>query len=167
MRDHEGVHIGINIPPELLGRGGLRYAAEKSNMREIAGKIMMEVTERGLPDALGIAAITQAKRAGVLIALDDVDLNEANLVVLSRIHTDVLKLDRSFADRMLQKDCTHQNIDGLAALIHTGCTVIVEGVETATQVEILKAAGIQMAQGFYFSMPLAAADFIEYFSAHQ
>jgi sensor c-di-GMP phosphodiesterase-like protein len=32
MRDHDGIHISINVPPELLGRGGLRYTAEKSNL---------------------------------------------------------------------------------------------------------------------------------------
>jgi sensor c-di-GMP phosphodiesterase-like protein len=53
-------------------------------------------------------------------------------------------------------------------LVHTGnCRVIVEGVETAAQVAILKNAGAQMAQGFYFSRPLPAAEFMDFYTAHQ
>jgi sensor c-di-GMP phosphodiesterase-like protein len=167
MRE-EDVHISINVPPEILGRGGVRYAIEKSNLLGLNRKLMVEVTERGLPDALGIAAIAEAECAGLLVALDDVDMNEANLVVLSRLRTDVVKFDKRFADRLLRPDWARQDIDGLAALIQTGgFKVIVEGVESADQVAILKEAGVQMAQGFYFSKPLAAAKFIEYFSAHQ
>jgi sensor c-di-GMP phosphodiesterase-like protein len=151
MRNHEGIRISINVPPEVLGRGGLRYAAEKSHMYDLAGKIMLEVTERGLPDSLGI-----------LIALDDVDMNEAHLVVLSRIHTNIIKLDKSFADQMLQQNS--QPLEALAALVHSGdCTVIVEGIESALQAGIARDTGIQMAQGFYFSPPLRAAEFIDFF----
>jgi EAL domain-containing protein (putative c-di-GMP-specific phosphodiesterase class I) len=162
MRNHEGIRISINVPPEVLGRGGLRYAAEKSHMYDLAGKIMLEVTERGLPDSLGITAIAMAKKAGILIALDDVDMNEAHLVVLSRIHTNIIKLDKSFADQMLQQNS--QPLEALAALVHSGdCTVIVEGIESALQAGIARDTGIQMAQGFYFSPPLRAAEFIDFF----
>jgi sensor c-di-GMP phosphodiesterase-like protein len=167
MRHHDGIRISINVPPELLGRGGLQLAAEKSNMQDLGGKLMLEVTERGLPDALGVAGIANTRNTGVLIALDDVDLDRANLVVLSRLQAAVVKVDKSFADRMLQQDWTHEDIEGLAALIHAGsCRVIVEGIETAAQIAILKEAGVQMAQGFYFSRPLPAAEFMDYFSVH-
>jgi sensor c-di-GMP phosphodiesterase-like protein len=168
MREQDDIRVSINVPPEVLGRGGLRYAAEKSNWQGLAGKFMLEVTERGLPDALGLAALDAARRSDVLIALDDVDVEQANLFVLSRISAGVIKLDKSFADRMLRQDWTDSQIDGLAALINSGnCRVIAEGVETALQVTILKDAGVQMAQGFYFSPPLPAAAFIDYHSAHQ
>lgn len=168
MRAHDNVHISINVPPELLGRGGLKYVINNSNLCDLTGKLMVEVTERGLPDALGVAAIAEAEDAGVLIALDDLEMNDANLVVLSRIRTNVVKFDKSFADRMLHPDWTCQEIEGLAALIRIGgFRVIVEGVETAAQAILLKNAGIQMAQGFYFSPPLPASDFIGYFCLHQ
>lgn len=164
MRDNDNIHVSINVPPELLGRGGLHYAAEKSNMADLTGKLMFEITERGLPDALGIAALSEANRAGVQIALDDVNLIDANLVVLSRMHTDVVKFDKSFADRMLRPDWDDEQIEGLAALIHTaGFRVILEGIETAAQLQIVQSAGLEWVQGFYFSLPLQAPDFIDYF----
>jgi EAL domain-containing protein (putative c-di-GMP-specific phosphodiesterase class I) len=114
-----------------------------------------------------VAAIAAARESGILIALDDVDMNQANLVVLSRLQAAVVKIDKSFADRMLQENWTRQDIDGLSALIQTGsCKIIVEGVESAAQVAILKDAGVEMAQGFYFSQPLPVAEFIDYYSVH-
>jgi EAL domain-containing protein (putative c-di-GMP-specific phosphodiesterase class I) len=138
-------------------------------MRDLASKLMLEITEREVPDALGIAAaLGEAYRAGSLIALDDLNLNEANLVVLSRIQTNVVKFDKSFAGQMLESDGCHERVDTLAALIQTAhFRVIIEGIETAAQIEILKKAGVEWVQGFYFSEPLPAAEFLEYFSAHQ
>jgi sensor c-di-GMP phosphodiesterase-like protein len=57
-------------------------------------------------------------------------------------------------------------LNGLAALLQTtALQVIAEGVETAFQAETLKAAGVQLAQGHYFSAPLSAGDFMRYCAA--
>src|SRR3954471_498829 len=49
LRAHAEAHIGINVPPEILGRGGLEYAATKTGLAELKPQILLEVTERGLP----------------------------------------------------------------------------------------------------------------------
>ena len=64
LRAHAGVHININVPPEILGRGGLVYAATKAGLMDVAHKIVLEVTERGVPDKLGIQALANAGRYG-------------------------------------------------------------------------------------------------------
>jgi len=54
-------------------------------------------------------------------------------------------------------------VDGLAALLKTtALQVIAEGVETIFQADALRAAGVQLAQGHYFSAPLSARDFKRY-----
>src|SRR5436190_21257199 len=40
LRAHRDAHIGINVPPEVLGRGGLEYAAEKTGLSEIRNQII-------------------------------------------------------------------------------------------------------------------------------
>ena len=57
LRQNENVHVGINIPPELLGRGGLEYAAIKCGLSDVAHKLILEITERGFPDDLGLVAL--------------------------------------------------------------------------------------------------------------
>ncbi len=44
LRGHENVLLGINVPPEILGRGGLEYAAERAGLLDQAGKLVLEIT---------------------------------------------------------------------------------------------------------------------------
>jgi sensor c-di-GMP phosphodiesterase-like protein len=157
LRIHKEVHIGVNVPPEILGRGGLEYAASKAGLSEIRNQIVLEVTERGIPDTQGVAALEAASRSGVRIALDDVTLSATNLVILSRCTLDMIKTDRSLVDQ-ITPDCPCPAwLSGLSALLNaTRVAVVAEGVQTKAQVEALRAAGISMAQGYYFSPPISA-----------
>ena len=57
LAGNEAVHISINVPPEILGRGGLEYAANNSGLRKHIKQLIVEVTERGVPDQLGLDAL--------------------------------------------------------------------------------------------------------------
>ena len=70
LRANPEAYISFNVPPEILGRGGLEYVAEKSGLMEQASQIVLEITERGIPDSLGVAALSQGDRGGVKVALD-------------------------------------------------------------------------------------------------
>ena len=168
LRANPDAHISINVPPEILGRGGLEYAAASAGLNDVLDRIVLEITEHGVPDAIGVAAINKARAAGVRVALDDVGINDANLLVLSRVNVDIIKLPKSFADSLLDEEGAPANLTGLRALMKaTNVQVIAEGVETARQVEILKEAGVSMAQGWYFSPTLPAEAFQAYFRAHR
>jgi sensor c-di-GMP phosphodiesterase-like protein len=165
LRVHEEAHIGINVPPEILGRGGLEYAATKTGLGDLRRQIIMEVTERGLPDRLGVAALEAASQAGVRVALDDVTLSGANLAVLSRCTLDIIKIDRSLISQITPECPCPAWLGGLTALLQsTRVEVIAEGVETEAQVAALRASGISMAQGYYFSLPIPAEELKAYYS---
>ena len=55
---------------------------------------VLEVTERGIPDSIGLAEMEAAAQTGVRFALDDVMLDSANLAVLSRCKFHIVKIDR-------------------------------------------------------------------------
>ena len=157
LRVHKELDISINVPPEILGRGGLEYAAAKTGLSEIRNQIILEVTERGIPDNLGVAALEAASRSGVRIALDDVTLSGTNLAILSRCTFDMIKTDRSLVDQITPECPSPAWLSGLSALLHSArVAVIAEGVQTEAQADALRAAGISMAQGFYFSPPISA-----------
>src|SRR5262245_24613949 len=159
LRDQVGAHISLNVPPELLGRGGLAYAATKAGLMDIAHKLVLEVTERGVPDKLGIQALTDAARYGIQVALDDVGAADENLAVLARAHIDIIKLDKSLVDQLREVDEPPWLKVLSAVLPVTPLQVIAEGVEQEAQAQKLRAAGVELAQGFYFSPPLAAKAF--------
>ncbi len=86
LRSHRNAHISINVPPEIFGRGGLLYAGNKSGLIELASQIILELTERGLPDALAVDGLNLAHTIGVRIALDDVTLVDgANAAILGTL----------------------------------------------------------------------------------
>ena len=165
LRAHEEAHLAINVPPEILGRGGLEYTAIKTGLADLRRQIILEVTERGLPDRLGLAALEAASRSGARIALDDVMLSGANLAILSRCPLDIIKIDQSLVSQITPAVPCPGWLGGLSALLHsTRVEVIAEGVETEAQVAALRASGVPMAQGYYFSPPISAEELKAYYS---
>lgn len=167
LRNTPGVRIGINVPPEVLGRGGFEYVARKSRLSAVRDRIILEVTERGIPDRLGLDELEELAAQGVTIGLDDVEVNNGNLLVLFHAPVEVIKLDARTVAR-IDGPRADEVLRGLAPLIHaSGRMVIAEVVEREEQARALAKAGVQMAQGFLYSKPLPAAAFIAWHAAHR
>lgn len=164
LRGRLDLSLSINVPPELLGRGGLASAIRHAGIEDLVGQLVLEITERGVPDRLGIDALHLAAEAGCRIALDDAGQGGANLIVLSRIRTvHQVKIDRTYVGRIAVVASDLEWIRHLAALARTsGVEVVAEGVETAEQAEILRAAGVGLAQGYYFSRALPVQDLMRF-----
>ena len=166
LRDNPDALIGINVPPEILGRGGIEYVANKSGLRERAKQLVLEITERGVPDQLGLSALNSIPATGVRVALDDTTLSGANLALLTRCHFDFVKLGYELI-KQLDGTQRPQWLAGLAALLGaSGLQVIAEGIERAEQATILAEAGVQFAQGHLFSAALPAGELKRYYARH-
>lgn len=164
----EEVHVGINIPSELWGRGGIFYTLQKSVLNKVSEKMILELSERGVPDAIGISTI-QTFGSRTKLALDDVQAKEANILALARLKVDFIKIDKTFIDLILQDTWEGSREEKL--LKSFSCDYqhqyIAEGVETAEQAKVLHNAGFQFAQGWYFSRPLRAKHFLEFFASQR
>ena len=78
-----------------------RYAAVKSGLMSLSSQVMLEITERGIPDPLGVASINDRGGTGVRVALDDVTLaGGVSMAVLMRCPFDAIKLDKSLIDQI-------------------------------------------------------------------
>ena len=155
LRMHDRAHIAINIPPEVLGRGALEYASRKANLFEIRKQIILEITERGLPDRLGVQELRGLVREHRLIAMDDVDLDESNFMVLSRQPLPIIKLDREFVEKLTSSHGA--GLRQISAFVRLrNHYVVAEGVETSEQERLLKEAGVQYAQGWLYSKAISA-----------
>jgi sensor c-di-GMP phosphodiesterase-like protein len=165
LRAHDDVHIAINVPPEVFGRGGLTYTAAKARVLDLASKFVIEITERGVPDKLGVDELNSRPRNGVLVALDDVGANRAAVLVAAQVRLDILKIERATIEQITRSELSPRETSELSALIRSiELAIVAEGVERSIQCERLREYGIEWAQGWLFSRPLSAADFIEYFS---
>jgi EAL domain-containing protein (putative c-di-GMP-specific phosphodiesterase class I) len=142
----------------------MAYVASKSGLIAQAAQVILEVTERGLPDLLGVESINQGGGVGAKVALDDVTLvGGANLAVLARCHFCAIKLDKSLIDQISPHCPAPEWLQSVTALLESSqLRVIAEGVETEYQLTALRAAQIQAAQGFYFSGPIPVAAFMAF-----
>ncbi|HJV49946.1 MAG TPA: EAL domain-containing protein [Noviherbaspirillum sp.] len=109
-----------------------------------------------------VALLARLKEMGMSIAIDDFGTGYSNLSYLKRFPVDRLKLDRSFVS-----DITHNPEDSelaraiVAMARSLRLTVVAEGVEDAQQIGLLRAYGCDQMQGYYFSPPLTAEEFVE------
>ena len=93
------------------------------------------------------------------LALDDFGTGYSSLSYLRKFPVDALKIDRSFVDGLGQEAEDSAIVQAIQALaISLGMTTVAEGVETATQLEVLRELGCLRAQGFWFSRPVTAEE---------
>lgn len=122
----------------------------------------LEMTESGLmQDIQPTTSILHAlKKLGVHIAVDDFGTGYSSLSYLRRFPIDTLKIDQSFV-----QDIGGEGGDAIVnAIIAMGTglhrRVIAEGVETQEQLAFLKSHHCTEVQGFFFSHPMAGAEFV-------
>lgn len=156
LRAYPEASLSLNIPPEVLGRGALEYAGRRNGMEDVRFQIILEITERGFPDGIGVVGLTRLTDIGLRIALDDVaTLDGPHLGLLMRGDFSIIKLDRTLVAQITPDRPHPEWITGLAAVLGvTDLHVIGEGIETIHQAEVLRDAGVQWGQGHFFSPPL-------------
>lgn len=124
-------------------------------------RIGIEITETAaLTDiAYSVEILNNLKKLGIAIALDDFGTGYSNLIYLSSLDLDEIKIDKSFIQN-LETDQVKMDIIRAVVLLakHRNISVTAEGVETQEQLNILKVLGVNVAQGFYFSKPLPSWD---------
>ena len=91
------------------------------------------------------------------LCLDDFGTGFSSLSHLHNLPIDTLKIDRSFVGRIHENERDEALVSGVVTLaLRLGLEVIVEGVETPRQVQMLRRMGAKLGQGYHFSKPLPA-----------
>ena len=125
------------VPPELIEI-------------EITESIMIDSAEKALQ------RIEELKKMGMKIAIDDFGTGYSSLSYLTNFPSDMLKIDKSFIDKMNQSEVSRQYVAMIVSIGHTlNLKVISEGVESPDQVDILKSVGCDYIQGFVWGRPLS------------
>ena len=126
------------------------------------GELLLEVTESaytGDSDQI-IDRVKELRERGFLIEMDDFGSGYSSLNMLSSLPIDALKLDMIFIRTAFRDRKDTRLLEAIIGLAKTlEVPTIAEGVETAEHLQALKDMGCDIAQGYYFSRPVPAAEF--------
>ena len=119
----------------------------------------IEVTEHVVLDERSIQALQTFRDLGVGVALDDFGVAYNSLNHLKRLPITALKIHETFVRDIDDSRFDQAIVRAVVSLGSTlGLRILAEGVESAAQVQTLRALGCHEAQGFRFSYPLEAHD---------
>lgn len=132
--------------------------------------IVIEVTESLLAhDSKMLLDVLQSlHNLGVRLALDDFGTGYASLSYLKKYPFDILKIDRSYIREIGRSKNDEVLISAMINMAKSmGQKVIAEGIESKKQIDFLKAAGCDYAQGFLLSHPIPKAEFVKKMSTKE
>lgn len=158
--------IAINVSARQLSRRNFAdtlLAQVKRHGVELA-HLSLEVTESGLMNDINNARqqLEQLHTAGIAVAVDDFGTGHSSLAYLKTLPLSTLKIDRAFVMDLEESSVDRQLARTITQLAHgVGCNVVAEGIETPAQADYLRSIGCEIMQGYFYSRPLPAADFIE------
>lgn len=155
--------ISINLSSRQFNQTDLVRQIESSLIEVgIEGQqVRLEITESMVMDNVqaAIDLMLRLKELGLQLSIDDFGTGYSSLSYLHRFPMDTLKVDRSFVSRMEQSGEDREIVHTIIALGHKlGMDIVAEGVETAAQMAILRQAGCQYGQGYFFARPLSSED---------
>ena len=158
-----GWQIGLSVNFSLRQVSAVRFAESVLAALDESGlpydALTLEVTEQVLVEGAGpmVAGLSELRRHGVRLAIDDFGTGYASLAYLRQLPVDIIKIDPSFVAGL--------GIDGTLALLtrtivqvghDLGIEVVAEGIERPEQLELLRAMGCGLGQGYLVARPMTA-----------
>ena len=168
LREGLTLALAVNVSPVQFRQQGF-----SERLREIMSDTGMdpscleiEVTEsavmENLSEAVGI--LDRIKSLGVKVALDDFGTGYSSLSVLTSLPLDKLKVDQSFVRRIEQDPACRAVTEAVIALGRSlRLSIHGEGIESEDTLLYLEEQGCHQAQGYWFSKPLPAAEFLQWY----
>ncbi len=154
--------VAVNVSARQLRDPGF-----VDSVVQIAGRaelptdaIRLELTESLLMEQTGayVETVAALRECGFGISIDDFGTGYSSLAYLRRFPVDELKIDKSFIDGLAGDDTADASL--VAAIVSMaralGIQTTAEGIETPQQAERLSLLGVENAQGYLFSRPVAA-----------
>ena len=165
LRDHgvkELPFIAINVSARQLAEAGLiERIVERTRAVGIdAHRIKVEITESQALDYKQVnEVVLHCHREGIEVALDDFGTGFSNLGHLHELPFDTVKVDQAFARNMMNDRRAMALVESIVAMIHAlGASVVVEGIETREQLDVLRRLRCRYAQGYFVGKPQPLAD---------
>lgn len=158
-----GEVLFINFAPGVVYNPDVCLQSTFQACREVGAdfsRLLFEVTEsEAFPDLHLLGRILERYRGeGAQVALDDLGAGHTSLMFLARLRPDLVKLDRTLIRDLHGADPRVPLILALIRYAHDlGIRVVAEGVETASELTLVRELGADYAQGYFLGRPVPAA----------
>jgi diguanylate cyclase (GGDEF)-like protein/PAS domain S-box-containing protein len=162
---HPQFQISINKSPIQFRAPNLcadEWIEFLSNIGLSCDAIIIEITEELLLNASDseMNLLFGFLDAGFQVSLDNFGKGYSSIACLNQLHIDYLKIDKSFVYDLAPGSDKLTLCEGITIMAHKlGMKVIIEGVSTPLQHELLHVSGFDYAQGFLYSKPLPLEKF--------
>ncbi|WP_299979667.1 EAL domain-containing response regulator [uncultured Pseudoteredinibacter sp.] len=166
------ITLSINISPLHLNR--LDLPDVLCSMAKFHGiqpqKLIIELTEASMLEDLStsIDILSRLRLRGFQLSIDDYGTGHSSLDKLQQIPFNELKIDRSFIKYASDNEASRRILEAtvdLAKKLHLKC--VAEGVEFESDWEMVSSLQCDIAQGFFISRPMPAADFLPWVKSQQ
>jgi diguanylate cyclase (GGDEF)-like protein len=150
--------VTVNLSPVQLVDPDLgpRLASILTTHEVRPERVILEVTENALMQDVQVAAarLRELKAIGVRVAVDDFGVGHSSLSYLRNFPVDVLKIDKSFVDGLPGGGGQlARAVIQLGAML--GLDVVAEGIESQSQLDVLRVLGCGHGQGYLFARPMS------------
>lgn len=160
----ERFQMSINLSAQMVDKADLvaNFSETVARRGFDPSLLTIEITEtssvRNRPAACH--NLTQLRRMGFRLSIDDFGTGEASLAYLADLPSDELKLDRRFVSRIVSSERDRAIVSNTITLAHAlGQEVVAEGIEDEATFSLLRELGCDSAQGYYLGRPQSFALF--------
>jgi len=154
-------HVAVNVSPLQLRCPDFaeRVLSTIRSNGVVPASMEFEITERAVLNFDEVAEpMRKLSEAGIVFAVDDFGTGYSSLQHLHRLPISVIKIDRSFVQRMGAAQGAGAIIEAIVAMAHSlGMTVVAEGVETQAQRFAATEMGCDSIQGFLHTAAVEAS----------
>lgn len=159
-----GMRLSLNVSPRQF-RGQTFVDDMAATLKDISippNSIDLEITEgvviQNIEDTIN--TMSTLAEMGISVSLDDFGTGYSSISYLKRLPVNTLKVDYSFVRDIVEDRSDRVLVETIVTMAHLlGLRVVAEGVETQTQLDVLKGFGCHSYQGYFFSRPLPIDEF--------
>jgi diguanylate cyclase (GGDEF)-like protein/PAS domain S-box-containing protein len=154
----DNIWLSVNISPQQLHRLSTSWVMEALNGAGMSpNRLVIEITEdhfRHQSDSI-LESLREFRNLGAHVALDDFGTGHSSLGRLRHFPIDIIKIDKSFVDGLPNDSKDLAIVNTIITMArHLDMEFLAEGVENQGQLDLLKAQGCNLIQGYYFAKPM-------------
>ena len=157
------ITLSINVSVKHLMKSGFIEEIQKllKDSGIPARLLEIEITESILIESpeKAFESLNELKNMGISIAIDDFGTGYSSLSYLTSFPSDILKIDKSFIDKMNENEASKKYVEAIISLAHVlDFKVVAEGAELQDQLDTLKGIDCDYVQGFVWGRPIGQED---------